>query len=129
VYSRGDVHDTPWGARPGSELVAMAIEQLFQPEALHHLATPAKWLAKIVLALAIALIHHFMRPIAATIATLVVLPVSVVVLAEVLSQLGSYEVGVVAFGVGILIEQLVGGAERAEHLAHHAERAHPNGVA
>ena len=120
-YSRDDRHETSWGTRRGAELVAMAIEHVFRPAPLHKMATTAKWSLKILLALLIAYIHHRLRPLAATAATVLLLPVAVVILGEVLFQFGSFEVGVVAFAVGILIDQLITAAERAEHLAQRIE--------
>lgn len=120
-YSRDDRHETSWGTRRGAELVAMAIEHRFRPAPLHKMADAAKWILKFLLALLIAYIHHRLRPLAATAATVLLMPVAVVILGEAMFQFGSYEVGVVAFAVGILIDQLITAAERAEHLAQRIE--------
>ena len=120
-YSPTDRHYTSWGTRHGAELVASAIEQAWHSPVMHDVSGPARWLLELLLGLAIATLHHYVRPLAATFLTIVALPFAIVGMGELLFLLGSYEVGVIAFALGILIEQLVTGAERAESLANKAE--------
>jgi hypothetical protein len=120
-YSKADLHDTPWGTRTGVELVAMAIEQELEPEPLNHLALPFKWALKILIALGIAFIHCRFRPIPAVLATLGLLPPLILISGYLAFRLSDAELAVTPFLVGILIEQLVSGAEKAEDLAHTTE--------
>jgi CHASE2 domain-containing sensor protein len=121
-YSREDRHDTPWGTRESARLVAMAIEEAFHGGPMHKLADPVKWMLKLLLALLIACIHHWVRPVAATALTIGgLLPAAVLVSGELAFRFG-YDVGVVVFGLGILIEQLLAGAERANELARELEK-------
>lgn len=116
-----DRHETPWGAKYGAELVAMAIEEELSGEhQLSHLSAFIKWLLKLLIAFAIAAIHHFFRPIAATIFTLLFLPIPLLVSALAIFWLGGYDLAVVPLCVGILLEQLATSAEKAEHYAAHA---------
>ena len=127
-FSRGDIHQTPWGRKQGAELVAMAIEHILDPASRPELAEYALLGFELVLAILIALIHHWIRPIPATIATLALLPLAVICAAELMFQLGGYQLGVVPFIVGMLIHQLVGSAERAEHLTHELEEGRASGT-
>ena len=123
TYSRTDLHETPWGPRYGVELMAMAIEQVFDPVPMHEVAEYFLIGLEIVLGFLVAAIHHWIRPVSATVFTLILLPLGVIVSAEMMFLLGDVEVGVVPFIVAMLIHQLVGSAERAEHIARRAEHA------
>jgi CHASE2 domain len=127
-FSRSDAHLTPWAAnplalqsKPGAELVASAIEQGLVPRRPKRAAELALVSIEFFLAIVIGVVHHWIRPIPATILTLVLIPVGIVMGSEALFWFGSYEVGIVPFIVGCLIHQLVGAAERAEHVASELE--------
>jgi CHASE2 domain-containing sensor protein len=121
TYSRADLHETPWGSRQGGELVAMAIEQVFDPAPLHEVAEYFIIGLELAIAFLIATIHHWIRPIPATVFTLILLPLGMIVSAELMFLFGDYEVGIVPFMLGLLIHQLVGSAERAEHMTRRLE--------
>lgn len=114
-------HDTPWGTKHGAELVAMAIEEGLNPNSLGHLPKAWKWLLKILLALCVAALHHYFRPAAATVLTVVFLPVAVLLSGLVMFWSGDYELAVVPLVAGILLKQLVTSAEKGEHWVKHAE--------
>jgi hypothetical protein len=99
----------------------MAIEQVYYPKPLREVAEFANVILEIAIAFLIGAIHHWVRPIPATLITLGLLPLGLVVSAELMFMLGDYEVGIVPFMVGMLVHQLVGSAERADHLAREVE--------
>jgi|SRR5579862_935823 len=121
-YSREDLHDTPWGKRTGAELIAMAIEHELEPRPLHHLTLPLKWGVKILIAFAIAFIHHRLRPLSAAVGTLCLLPLVILVSGYLAFYLGDSDLAATPFLIGILIEQLGTGAEQAEHVAQRLEQ-------
>jgi CHASE2 domain-containing sensor protein len=114
-YSRADEHETPWGPLRGAQLVAMAIEQAFSPAPQHDVDELFLIVLEVGIAFLIAAIHHWIRPIPATVITIILLPAGVIISSELMFLFGDYEVGIVPFMVGMLIHQLVGSAERAEH--------------
>ena len=116
-----DRHDTPWGTKFGAELVAMAIEEELNPNGLGHLPKALKWVLKILLALCVAALHHYFRPLAATVLTVVFLPVAVLLSGLVMFWSGDYELAVVPLVAGILVEQLATAAEKGEHWVKHVE--------
>jgi hypothetical protein len=122
-FSRADEHDTPWGKHQGAELVAMAIEHILRPEDRLGLSEYVLSALELVIALVIGVIHHWIRPIPATMFTLILLPVSVILAAECMLYFGRFQVGVVPFVVGMLIHQLAGSADRAEDLVKELEHA------
>jgi CHASE2 domain len=121
LHSRADKHDTPWGTKYGAELVASAIEEDLNPDGLAHLPVPVKWSMKALIALGIAALHHYLRPVWATGFSVLLLPIAVMLSALAIFYFGDYELAVVPLVVGILLEQLVTSAEKAEHWAKHAE--------
>jgi hypothetical protein len=120
-HSRADRHDTAWGSKYGAELVAMAIEEDITPDGLAHLPAALKWFSKALIALGIVALHHYFRPVWATAFTVLLLPLAVLLSGFAIFAFGDYELAVVPLVVGILLEQLVTSAEKAEHWARHAE--------
>jgi hypothetical protein len=120
-HSHADKHDTPWGTKYGAELVASAIEEDLNPDGLTHLPTAVKWISKALIALGIATLHHYFRPLWATAFTVLLLPVAVFLSGLAIFYFGDYDLAVVPLVVGILLEQLVTSAEKAEHWTRHAE--------
>ncbi|MBK7928990.1 MAG: hypothetical protein IPJ98_16355 [Bryobacterales bacterium] len=116
-YPGSDRHDSPWGTKHGAELVAMSIEETLNPQGLGHLPTICKWVLKLLLALAVAVLHHFLWPVAATIATVLLLPVAVFMSSLAIFWFGEYQTATVPLIVGVLLEQLVTSAEKGEHWA------------
>jgi hypothetical protein len=123
TYSRADAHQTPWGSRAGSELVAMAIESAFDPVPPHKLGEYAEIAIELLIAMLIAAIHHRVRPIPATLFTLGFLPFGALISAEMMFLLRDQAVGIVPFMIGVLIHQLVGSASRAQVLVSEFEKA------
>jgi CHASE2 domain-containing sensor protein len=121
TYSRADLHETPWGTRQGAELVAMAVEQLFDPTPLRAFSDVSQIVLETLIAILIAAIHHWIRPFPATFITLILLAGCAVVSSEVMLFLGGYEFGLIPFILGLLIHQLVCSAERATVVAEQLE--------
>src|SRR5262249_7994807 len=120
TYSTADRHSTPWGPKDGVKLHAMAVEAAFRGTSQSHaFVLPFKLLFKLLLAFAIAATYHWLRPIPAAIATVILLPVAVWLSGTVMFWLGNYEIGVVPFIVGILLEQQVSLVERSHHRSFH----------
>lgn len=117
LHSRADKHDTPWGTKYGAELVASAIEEDLNPDGLAHLPVSIKWGMKALIALGIAALHHYLRPLWATGFSVLLLPIAVLLSGLAIFYFGDYELAVVPLVVGILLEQLVTSAEKAEHWA------------
>jgi hypothetical protein len=122
--SHGDRHDTPWGTKYGAELVATAIEEDLNPDGLAHLPLPAKWCLKALIALGITMLHHYFRPLWASVFTLLLLPIAVLISGFSIFYFGDYDLGVVPLIVGILLEQLVTSVEKADHYARCAADVH-----
>jgi hypothetical protein len=121
-FSEGaDRHDTPWGTKFGAEAVASAIEEDLNPDGLGHIPVVLKWFLKGLIAIGIAALHHYFRPIWATLLTVLLLPLAVVLSGLAIFWYGDYELTVVPLAVGILLEQLATSAEKAEHFVQHAE--------
>lgn len=120
-HEGSDRHDTPWGTKFGAEVVGSAIEEEVRPDNLGRLSLGPELLMKGLIAFVIAALHHFLRPLWATAFTLLFLPVAVVISGCVVFWFADYELTVVPFVVGILIEQLANSAEKAEHFSRHIE--------
>ena len=123
VHQHEDRHDTPWGTKSGPLLVAMSIEESLNPHGIGHLPSIVKWGLKILLAIGVAALHHFFWPIAATVLTVLLLPMAVLVSSLAMFLFGDYQLSTVPLVVGILLEQLATSAEKGEHSARHAK--HP----
>ena len=122
-FSRTDEHYTAWGKHQGAELVAMAIEQALRSRDGIELGEYALLAVELAIAFLIGAIHHWIRPIPATVITLVLLPLSVMAAAECTLYFAGLQVGIVPFVVGMLIHQLAGSAERAEEMVRRLEEA------
>jgi hypothetical protein len=124
-----DWHYTPWGTKFGTELVASAIEEdlrleptAYLPRFLRWLLEILKWLVKIAIGLGIVALHHYFRPIWATVLTVLLLPIAIFISGWVIFAWGEYDLAVIPLVVGILIEQLVSSVRKADHFVELAEQ-------
>lgn len=121
VHPTEDRHETPWGSKPGAELVAMSIEESLHPHTIGRFPWLFKLLVKVFLALAVAALHHYFWPIAATLLTVLLLPLGVLLSGCAVFWYGDYHLAAVPLIVGILLEQLATSAHKGEHFARTAE--------
>jgi hypothetical protein len=112
-YSPGDRHPTPWGTESGVEIVGSAIEAELDPQGV-QMEELTKYVFKILLALLIAAMHNWLKPICALFGTVFVLGGLVLFGSFLVLFLAGYHADIVAFLVGIWIEQLYGSAEKAK---------------
>jgi hypothetical protein len=117
MHSRADKHDTPWGTKYGAELVASAIEEDLNPDGLAHMPVAWKWVTKAFIALGIAALHHYLRPVWATAFSVLALRLAVLLSGFMAFYFGEYELAVVPLVVGIVLEQLFTSVEKAQHWA------------
>jgi hypothetical protein len=120
-----DLHDTPFGAMWGPEILASGIEGELdgRGQVRHHISVAVKVGIKFVIALLIALMFWSMHPAWAVWAGLVLMG-CLVVFGNVLAFVLGFEAAVVPFMVGVMIEQLVAVTHRAQHLSRGAHRNH-----
>jgi hypothetical protein len=113
-YDSQDWHPTPFGLRPGVEVVAGMTEHLFQDSGAKEMGLLKEIAVKVSLALLIAFIHSRLKPMAALLFSILVLG-TLVMAGNVLAVLfTAYRATTVPFLIGIVIEQLVTSAERAQ---------------
>jgi uncharacterized membrane protein len=113
-YDSQDRHPTPFGLRPGVEVVAGMTEHLLQDSSAKEMGLLKEIAFKLSLALLIAFIHSRLKPMAALLFSILVLG-TLVLAGNVLAVLfTAYRATTVPFLIGIVIEQLVTSAERAQ---------------
>jgi len=119
-YSECDSYKTPFGDRPGAEIVASALEEELNPRR-SHLMGLEQHLWEVALVLLIVTIHSLLRPVPALAATAGLLTLLVWQGVWLAFHYGSYRASVVPFLIAIVTEQMLVAAERAQHLAHDVE--------
>jgi len=113
-YDPQDWHPTPYGLRPGVEVLAGFTEYLLQGSYAGHLESWQKWGLKFTLALLIAWIHCRFRPLAALLACLFGLGILVVSGGVIAAYVAGYRAATIPFLLGIILEQLVTSAEKGQ---------------
>jgi hypothetical protein len=110
-----DIHPTPFGAKLGIELSAAAVETEMagKTEPL-HVRGSSQWVLKILLALGIAWLNSRLMPMWAAMATMLLIAL-VFVASFVGIYYGLFRMEFLPFIIGIWIEQLIEGSERAQH--------------
>ena len=121
-HEGSDRHDTPWGTKFGTEMVANAIEEDLRHEPAGNLPTVLKWLLRVAIGIGVVALHHYFRPIWATVLTVLFLPIAVFLSGLLIFHFGDYELAVVPLVLGILIEQLVSSVQKADHFVELAEQ-------
>jgi len=123
-YDPQDWHPTPYGLKPGVEVLASMTEHWLRGSADYEIEVWKELGLKLVLALAIAWIHSRFRPLAALMASLTLLFALVLVGGVLAVYLTAYRATVVPFLLGIVLEQLVTSAHKAQEGGGHAA-GHP----
>lgn len=113
-YDSQDWHQTPYGLKSGVEVQASLTEHLLQNSAGHEIESRMEWGVKLALALVIAWIHSRFRPVAALVLSLLGLGLLVLTGGVLAVYFSAYRATTVPFLLGIVIEQLVTSAERAQ---------------
>jgi hypothetical protein len=121
-YSSCDQYKTPFGDRPGAEIVASALDQELDGRPTGFMGRD-KYLWKLCLALVIVAVHTMFRPIPALFATLGLLTLLVWQGVWIAFYFVNYRASVVPFLLAIVIEQLGSAAHRAHDLAAEAEHS------
>jgi hypothetical protein len=113
-----DIHSTPFGPRLGIELTASAVEtELGVKTGPSYVHGWSQLVAKILLALGIAWLNSRLMPIWAAMGTMMLMAL-VFVLSFVGIYYGLFRMEFLPFIIGIWIEQLIEGSERAQHASH-----------
>lgn len=120
-YSNADRHHTPFGLRPGVEIVASATEAELDPQKPGQVGLWSSIALKLVLGIAVIACHHFLRPAYALFAVMGVLAFLVFFGTFVALYVTAYRASAVPFLAGLLIEQLYEGAEKAHDQVAHKE--------
>jgi CHASE2 domain-containing sensor protein len=119
-YSTGDVHPTPFGTQPGVELVAAAAEADLGPSNSTEMGTVGMYFLKILLGIGVAACHHYLKPRYALIMIVGILGIMVFFGTFLAFYFTSYRANFVPFVLGLWIEQLYEGSEKAhEHMEKH----------
>ena len=119
-YDAQDWHPTPYGLEPGVEVMASLTEHLLAHSAAWELEHWMVWAVKFVLAILIAFVHCRFRPVAALLVCLVGLGGLVMAGGLLSLYVSAYRATTVPFLLGIVLEQLVTSAERAQEVSSHA---------
>jgi len=117
-YDPQDWHPTPYGLKPGVEVLAGFTEYVLHHGPGNQSGGWLKWPIKLLLALTIAWIHCRFRPLAALTLCLLGLGLLVLFGGLLAAYVAGYRAAMVPFFVGILLEQLVTSAEKAQEVAH-----------
>lgn len=120
-YDTQDWHPTPFGMKPGVEIIAGMVEHVVRHEQGKDLEIVPEIGIKVALALLIAFIHSRLRPLAALLCSTVVLAILVFAGGAIAALLTAYRATTVPFLLGIVIEQLVTSAEHAQEGASHLQ--------
>ena len=113
-YDTQDWHPTPFGMKPGVEIVAGMVEHIVGNKQGKDLDIVSEIGIKVALALLIAFIHSRLKPLAALLCSTVVLAILVFAGGAIAALLTAYRATTVPFLLGIVIEQLVTSAEHAQ---------------
>lgn len=109
-----DDHPTPFGIQPGADLIASAVEtELDKNSEPFVIRGWAQLSVKLVLALMLAALHHYLRPLYALSGTLLIV-CGVIALSFVAYYYEALRLDFLPFVVGIWIEQLYQGAAHAQ---------------
>ena len=121
-YDLQDWHPTPFGFKPGVEVLASLTEHLLRNSGSHEIGLWTQEVPmKLLFALAIAWIHCRFRPMAALLLCLVGLGGLVLAGGLLAVYFTTYRAATVPFLLGIVIEQLVTSAERAQEGGGHTK--------
>jgi hypothetical protein len=118
-YDPQDWHETPWGLEPGVEIQASLTEHLLSGTSAQEIETPVEFAVKLLLAIFIAFIHCRFRPMAALLLCLAGLGSLVMTGGLLALYFTAYRAAMVPFLLGIVIEQLVTSAEKAQKAGNH----------
>ena len=113
-YDPQDWHPTPFGLKPGVEVMASLTEHLLAGTSGKDWEASAVWGAKALLAFAIAFIHCRFRPVAALLLSLIGLGGLIMGGGLLSLYYFPYRATMVPFLLGIVLEQLVTSAEKAQ---------------
>ena len=113
-YDPQDWHPTPYGLRPGVEVLAGFSEYVLQGLHGGHLESWQKWGLKLILAFIIAWIHCRFRPVAALLLCLFGLGILVVSGGVIAAYVAGYRAATIPFLLGIILEQLVTSAAKGQ---------------
>jgi len=120
-YDPQDWHPTPYGQKPGVEVLASLTEHVLQGSAAFHIDDWFEWTTKLILALAIAWIHSRFRPLAALLLSLIGLATLVAAGGALAAYFSAYRASTVPFLLGIVLEQLVTSADKAQKRGNHED--------
>jgi hypothetical protein len=118
-YDPQDWHQTPFGLKPGVEILASLTEHLLRGTSAHDIEDRMEWAVKLVLALAIAWIHSRLRPMAALLLCLAGLSFLVLAGGFLAVYFTAYRAAMIPFLLGIFLEQVVTSAEKAQQGGNH----------
>jgi hypothetical protein len=114
----GDEHATAFGVQEGPDLIASAVEtELDRTGEPFAVRGWTQMLAKVLLALVLAALHHYVRPLYALSGTLMIV-CGVICLSFVVYYYEALRLDFLPFVVGIWVEQLYEGAEHAQRADH-----------
>jgi CHASE2 domain-containing sensor protein len=117
-YEAQDWHPTPFGLRPGAEVLAGLAEHVLSGASATDSLGWQKWGVKLLLALVIAWIHCRLRPVAALLVCVLGLAALVLCGGFIAVFLAGYRASTVPLLVGVILEQLVTSAEKAQEVEH-----------
>ena len=117
-YSAQDKHQTPFGALDGIEVVGSAIEAELNPQGQSEISVRTEIMFKVILALLIGVVHHFLKPFYALLFTMGLLSFVVFFGSLMVAFFAGYRANFVPFLVGIWIEQLYTSAEKGQEGVH-----------
>jgi len=120
-YSSCDLYKTAFGDRPGAEIVGAALEEELTGDRSGVMGKD-KYLWKLSLALVIVALHTLLRPVPALLVTVGLLALLVWQGVWLAFHFVNYRASVVPFLIAIVVEQILSGAERAQHLVREVER-------
>jgi hypothetical protein len=118
-YDAQDWHQTPYGLQPGVEVLAGLTEHVLRGSSAYAIEDWMEWAFKIVLALMIAWIHSRCRPVAALLLSLMGLGALILTGGLLAVFFTAYRATVVPFLLGIILEQLVTSANKAQKGGEH----------
>jgi hypothetical protein len=119
-YDAQDWHPTPYGLKPGVEVQASLTEHLLRGSSGREIEDWMEWGSKFVLAMAIAWTHSRFRPVAALVLCLLGLGALVLTGGLLAVYFSAYRAATVPFLLGIVLEQMVTSAEKAQEVSTHA---------
>jgi CHASE2 domain-containing sensor protein len=113
-YSQCDRYPTPFGMKPGVEIIGSAIETELATTPRIDIEGLETVGIELILAIVVAWIHHTFRPRYALLLTILVLSIVLIQASYEAFRFTAYRVGVIPFLVGIWIEQSFESAENAQ---------------